>query len=235
MLSLATVLRARASQRTRACISCACLCGSILIGPRFLSGATWDGGGTDNNWTTAANWVGDVAPVSGTPGLSIAFGGGTRLTPSQNLSNPFVLQSLIFDSSTSGTFSLSGSPLKFDGQGAVPEIRNDSLTAAFISNAIQLTSDTVIQTAPAGFLSLTGAISGVGGLTIRGDSPVDFSGNAANTYTGTTTVEGGTLSLHRGDGTNAIPGNLVVSGGRVNVLILTRFQIPQRLSWTAVR
>ncbi|MBA3632407.1 MAG: VCBS repeat-containing protein [Acidobacteria bacterium] len=24
---------------------------------------TWDGGGADNNWTTAANWVGDVAPV----------------------------------------------------------------------------------------------------------------------------------------------------------------------------
>src|SRR5262245_53011382 len=24
--------------------------------------ATWDGGGTDNLWSTAANWVGDVAP-----------------------------------------------------------------------------------------------------------------------------------------------------------------------------
>ena len=27
--------------------------------------ATWDGGGADNNWTTAANWVGDVAPHPG--------------------------------------------------------------------------------------------------------------------------------------------------------------------------
>jgi autotransporter-associated beta strand protein len=26
---------------------------------------TWDGGGIDDNWATAANWVGDVAPVSG--------------------------------------------------------------------------------------------------------------------------------------------------------------------------
>ena len=25
---------------------------------------TWDGGGADNNWQTAANWVGDVAPVA---------------------------------------------------------------------------------------------------------------------------------------------------------------------------
>jgi len=27
--------------------------------------ATWDGGGADNHWTTAANWVGDIAPNSG--------------------------------------------------------------------------------------------------------------------------------------------------------------------------
>src|SRR5438105_11346454 len=27
--------------------------------------ATWDGGGADNHWTTAANWAGDVAPSAG--------------------------------------------------------------------------------------------------------------------------------------------------------------------------
>src|SRR6476661_1563907 len=27
--------------------------------------ATWDGGGADNHWTTAANWAGDVAPQAG--------------------------------------------------------------------------------------------------------------------------------------------------------------------------
>ncbi len=32
---------------------------------RVLAFATWDGGGADNKWTTAANWVGDVAPVAG--------------------------------------------------------------------------------------------------------------------------------------------------------------------------
>jgi autotransporter-associated beta strand protein len=26
---------------------------------------TWDGGGADNNWTTPANWVGDIAPQVG--------------------------------------------------------------------------------------------------------------------------------------------------------------------------
>ena len=31
----------------------------------FAAVKTWDGGGADSNWTTAANWVGDVAPVAG--------------------------------------------------------------------------------------------------------------------------------------------------------------------------
>lgn len=29
----------------------------------FSAVKTWDGGGTDANWATAANWVGDIAPV----------------------------------------------------------------------------------------------------------------------------------------------------------------------------
>ena len=34
--------------------------------------ASWDGGGADNHWTTAANWVGDVAPQ---PGDDLVFPG----------------------------------------------------------------------------------------------------------------------------------------------------------------
>ena len=35
--------------------------------------STWDGGGADNHWTTAANWVGDVAPQ---PGDDLVFPSG---------------------------------------------------------------------------------------------------------------------------------------------------------------
>src|SRR5438046_3591829 len=39
---------------------------------------TWDGGGADNHWTTAANWAGDVAPQ---PGDDLVFpAGAARLT-----------------------------------------------------------------------------------------------------------------------------------------------------------
>ena len=31
----------------------------------FSAVKTWDGGGADGNWQTAANWVGDAAPAAG--------------------------------------------------------------------------------------------------------------------------------------------------------------------------
>lgn len=31
----------------------------------FAATKTWDGGGADANWTTAANWSTDIAPVAG--------------------------------------------------------------------------------------------------------------------------------------------------------------------------
>src|SRR5688572_21121920 len=46
--------------------------------------STWDGGGGDNNWGTAANWAGDQVPTFPTP---LVFAGTTRPTPNNNLGN----------------------------------------------------------------------------------------------------------------------------------------------------
>src|SRR5262245_27511399 len=45
------------------------------------STSTWDGGGFDNNWMTAANWVGDVAPVAGN---DLVFRAGAAQTNNNN-------------------------------------------------------------------------------------------------------------------------------------------------------
>src|SRR5262245_25659001 len=42
--------------------------------------ATWDGGGSDNNWTTAANWAGDVAPTPNAGDILVFPAGAGRLT-----------------------------------------------------------------------------------------------------------------------------------------------------------
>lgn len=58
----------RAWRRT-ALVACALVPGLILASSSFASfprwaTITWDGGGGDSNWSTAANWVGDVVPAT---------------------------------------------------------------------------------------------------------------------------------------------------------------------------
>ncbi len=36
----------------------------FCVSNNYAAVKTWDGGGADANWTTAANWVGDIAPVA---------------------------------------------------------------------------------------------------------------------------------------------------------------------------
>ncbi len=54
------------------------VCDTLTIGtPVMPATRIWDGGGTDNKWSTAANWVGDVAP---SPGDNLVFpAGASRL------------------------------------------------------------------------------------------------------------------------------------------------------------
>src|SRR5262249_35829097 len=62
----------------------------------------------------------------------------------------------------------------------------------------------------------SGPLSGPGGLTVKGgdvQATVVLTGTAANTYTGTTTVAGGTLVLKKPAGVNAIAGPLVIGDG----------------------
>ena len=70
-------------------------------------------------------------------------------------------------------------------------------------------------------LTLGGAFTGSGnGLTLAGAGTLALGSGAAdtaaNTFDGTTTVTAATLSLNKADGTNAIAGNLAVSGGTVS-------------------
>src|SRR5262245_22336064 len=67
-------------------------------------GQTWDGGGADNNWTTANNWNPNVVPVN-TGTANIVFAGSIRLTPSVNASQDIL--SLTFGN-TAGAFNIGG-------------------------------------------------------------------------------------------------------------------------------
>src|SRR5205085_1574527 len=80
------------------------------------------------------------------------------------------------------------------------------------SGDINLATDSVISTY--GAMNLTNAISGPGALTKVGVGTLVFAGTNKNTYTGTTTVNAGTLLLEKtGVVFGAIPGELVIGDG----------------------
>ncbi len=109
-------------------------------------------------------------------------------------------------------------------------------TTATLSGAITLATDSTIKT-DTGTLVLSGGLSGTnvnltlggagntnassaialgtGGVQLTGTGTTTFSG-AANTYTGPTLVNAGTLTLAKAANTTAIAGNLTISGGTVN-------------------
>ena len=78
------------------------------------------------------------------------------------------------------------------------------------SDAINTQLGGPVSVANGGELDLNGALTSSVGLTVAGGGKVVLGGSSANTYTGTTTVDGSTLVLGKSGGTVAVPGNLVI-------------------------
>lgn len=162
---------------------------------------TWNGGGTDNLWSTPANW-GGTAPSAGD---SLFFGGTTRLAASNDLTGDVVFHGLTFNDGA-GAFTLSGQRITLGGN-----VTNNDADLQTLALDMILDSTRTFN-AVSGSLIASGVLSGAGGLTKTGAQTLTLSGSAGNTYTGDTTVSGGTLRLNKTSG-NAIDGNLIISGG----------------------
>jgi autotransporter-associated beta strand protein len=179
-----------------------------LITPNTAAFTTWDGGGTNNNWSTAANWVDDLGPVSSST-LRLAFDGTTRLTPSLN--GNYNINTLRFNS-TAGAFTLgatAGNSLTFDG--VVPSMIQLSDNAQTIDVPVTLNTTTIVETTGAGNLTLSGVLSGTGGLMKVGINTLVLSG--ANTYSGNTTINAGTVILQNGTALGSTSAGTTVSSG----------------------
>jgi len=150
-----------------------------------LIAQTWDGGSTNNNWTSANNWNPNVLPVNnGTANLT--FAGTTRLTPNQDV--PYDVSSVIFDPAA-GAFVLQGAnSLTIRGGGITS---NASVAETINNNLVLGANQTWTVTNPASTLTAAGVVSGAGSLNKDGSGTLVLSGT--NTYTGGTTVTAGIL------------------------------------------
>ena len=145
---------------------------------------TWDGGGGDNNWSDATNWVGNVTPGNG---YSLIFAGTTQLMP--NMDSSYSINSLTF-SNTAGSFTIGTSSSVLTLTGGVT---NNSANTETLNVPINLSAPQTFDAA-AGNIAVSGVISDAGGGLIKvGNNMLIFSGT--NTYTGSTIIGAGALAI----------------------------------------
>jgi fibronectin-binding autotransporter adhesin len=190
--------------------------------------AFW-GGAIDGSWNTvdgsnASNWLNGPAGTdtlqkpSATTNVYLSATSAGNLTTT--LGEDFAINSLNFTgtgTAATGVVTISGNTLTLNATSANGNVAGTGLTVASGSGAHTLASNVALgadQTwgnFSSNSLTVSGAISGAHTLALSGD--FTFTGTAANTGSGTTTLTTGTLQLGKTAGVNALGGDLVVGVG----------------------
>lgn len=151
----------------------------------LLSVCTWDGGGANNYWATAANWVGDVAPVAGD---DLVFQGTVRKSTQNNLAAGTAFESITLASTG---FTLAGNSITLNNGVTL----NSGLASGVISLDMAL-GGTMTANVGGTTLTLSGVLSGNTSVTKSGSGTLALTG--ANTYSNGTSIDAGVLKFDTG-------------------------------------
>ncbi len=189
---------------------------------------TWNGGGADNNWSTAANWGGTAPALSGD---AVVFAGSTRLTPSMN--NSYSVTYLSF-SAGAGAFTISrpGSETLTVSSSAGITNLSSSLQTLNVPVALTGTGGRIETVGTSGNITINGVVSGSQGLTKVGTGTLTLGGTTANTYSGTTALNAGTVAMNKTAGQNAITGTTLSVGTGAILRNEANNQIPDAMKMT---
>jgi autotransporter-associated beta strand protein len=153
-----------------------------------LAPAIWDGGGADANWTTNANWVGDLAPQ---PGAELEFpAGAARLATFNDFAAGTTFQSIAI---RGGGYLLAGKEVSLSA-GVIAEFGGDNSTIAIdLSGAGGVTKSGAGRLVLSGdnrYTGITAVMSGF--LEVRTSTAL----GAAGIGNQTSVVNGATLTLN---------------------------------------
>ena len=164
--------------------------------------STWDGGGTTNTWSDAANWVGDTVPARF---ANLVFpSGAARLSSVNDLATGFEVSSITI---SAPGYQLAGSSLDLGGTVSA----NHPAGGSTISLPLNLTGNRSISVGSGATLVIDGAISGTGsGVTKTSPGELRIGSAAVASYTGSTDINAGSLRI---DGSIASSSGVSVASG----------------------
>lgn len=188
----------------------AALCFASVVACALMPGQSWGQTPTNTwtatstgNWSAASNWdTNPLAPTSGATTI-LQFNASTtdNYTATNDILNPFVLNGLLLNSTSTNPITIAGFQLNFSINGATNPVLNQNNTGAVvISNDILISNPLTIGGSGSGLLTLNGVISG-GALTMGGAGTVILGGN--NTFTGGLTINSGVVQLNNAGALNS--------------------------------
>ena len=161
--------------------------GLEVLEVRVVPSSTWTGldAGTTTNWSDAKNWAGQIAPVAGD---DLIFPSGASSLVSNNDIGAGVIYGKLTVADTG--YSITGNAVSFTSIDA-----SQTSGSSVVDLPIALSGAVSVDNA-ASSLVLVGVISCSSGLTKNGPGTLELTG--ANNYTGTTSINAGTLQINGG-------------------------------------
>jgi len=165
-------------------LACALVASTWAVVGHAQATRTWSSTTNNGTWSVAGNWTSGTAPVAND---SLAFSATTGTT---TLNNDFTaatqFNGITFNVGASA-YTLTGNQITLGGS-----VINNSSNLQTIALPLAL-SATRTFAANAGAITVTGSITGSGGLALSGRDTLTLA--ATNTFSGATGVNGGTLLL----------------------------------------
>jgi len=155
---------------------------------------TWTGLGTDDNWSTAANWSDGVTTGTPATGDTLIFSGTTQLTSNNDLAAGTSFAGIQF-AADAGKFELGGNSIALTGNvvsnvGVLQTINFDIDLGSTAER--HFTQNVAGETTP--FLTINGVLSGSAGVFKDGVGGI-LTLTGANTYTGRTAINAASQSI----------------------------------------
>lgn len=168
----------------------------------------WDGGSLVNSkWSTAANWVGDVAPVPGVDDLVFPATAARKAN-----TNDFVNAAFLGLTFTGSGYAVGGTPVSLAGS-----LSAGPATVTNVNLRIQLLADRTFQIGAGSTLAVTEDIVGPGGFTKNGTGTLRLLG--FNSYLGLTRVDEGAILVEHPSALGSTQSGTVIAKGAAVRLI----------------